>query len=120
MSTVSGGGANDDCIRPRRSSTPDDDHDDHDARLYLHVGPCGDFWTGRSIFAAKHLQPGYVRSVELDVSLDVDALLDLLQKEDDDDNGDASWARAIYDEGALPPDLLHRLRALREEGEKNA
>ncbi|KAL3774478.1 hypothetical protein ACHAW5_001233 [Stephanodiscus triporus] len=118
MSTVSGGGANDDDFRPRRSSTPDDDDNDHDARLYLHVGPCGDFWTGRSIFAAKHLQPGYVRSVELDVSLDVDALLDLLQEEDDDD--DASWARAIYDEGALPPDLLRRLRALRKESDKNA
>ena len=120
-----GGGANDDDddddSRPRRSSTSGGDGDGGDAaRLYLHVGPSGDFWTGPSIFAAKHLQPGYVRSVELDGSLDADALLELLEEDEEDDggDGDSSWTRTIYDEGALPPDLLVRLRAL--EGEKKA
>ena len=120
-----GGGANDDDdnSHPRRSSTSGGDGDGGDAaRLYLHVGPSGDFWTGPSIFAAKHLTPGYVRSVELGRSLDADALLELLDEEDekkgeeeeDDEGGgdDASWTRTIYDEGALPPELLARLRAL--------
>ncbi len=128
-STASGGGGgakgdDDDKSLPRRlspsTSGGDGDGDDAAARLFLHVGPSGDFWTGRSIFAAKHLQPGYVRSVELDGSIDADALLELLEEEEeeDDDGGDASWTRTFYDEGALPPDLLARLRAL--EGEKKA
>jgi hypothetical protein len=33
--------------------------------IYLHIGPSGDFWTGSAIFAAKHLQPGYVKSILL-------------------------------------------------------
>jgi hypothetical protein len=135
-STASGGGGganddddDDDDSHPRRSSTSGGDGGGDAARLYLHVGPSGDFWTGPSIFAAKHLTPGYVRSVELGRSLDVDALLELLDEEEDeekegegeeeeDEGGgdDASWTRTIYDEGALPPDLLARLRAL--EGEK--
>lgn len=71
--------------------------------IYLHVGPSGDFWTGHSIFAAKHLQPDYVKSVKLDEKIDVDALLDLLEE-----NGD-EWAQAIYDEGKFPQVLLDRL-----------
>jgi hypothetical protein len=67
------------------------------------VGPSGDFWTGHSIFAAKHLQPDYVKSVKLDETLDVDKLLELLE-----DNGD-EWTRTIYDEEVLPQELLDRL-----------
>ena len=114
----SGRGANDVDSTPRGSSKSDDD--DEYSRLYLHVGPCGDFWTGRSIFAAKHLQPGYVKSVELDKSLDVDALLELLEEGDDngdDSGGDASWTRMIYDEGTLPSDLLDRMRVRKGEKE---
>jgi hypothetical protein len=33
--------------------------------LFLHIAPCGDFWTGREVFAAKHLQPDYVRSIAI-------------------------------------------------------
>lgn len=36
-----------------------------DAQLYLHIGPSGDSWTGAAMFAAKHLQPGYVKSIAL-------------------------------------------------------
>jgi hypothetical protein len=116
-SIVSGRGAKEDDFT-RRSTKSDDDVDDEYSRLYLHVGPCGDYWTGRSIFAAKHLQPGYVKSVELDKSLDVDVLLELLEEEDngDDGGGDASWTRMIYDEGTLPSDLIDRARV--RKGEK--
>lgn len=115
-SVASGRGANDDDSTPRRSSNSDDGGEY--SPLYLHVGPCGDFWTGPSIFAAKHLQPGYVKSVELDESLDVDALLELLEEEDDNDvdsGGDASWTRMIYDEGMLPSDLIDLARARKVE-----
>ena len=88
-STASGGGGgandDDDDSHPRRSSTSGGDGGGDAARLYLHVGPSGDFWTGPSIFAAKHLTPGYVRSVELGRSLDADALLELLEEEEDEE-----------------------------------
>ena len=32
---------------------------------YLHIGPSGDSWISYSIFAAKHLQPDYVKSLPL-------------------------------------------------------
>jgi hypothetical protein len=70
--------------------------------LYLHVGPSGDCWTGHSIFAAKHLQPDYVKSVKLEPDICVDTLLEVLEENDD-------WARQVYDDEALPDDLLDRL-----------
>jgi hypothetical protein len=27
-------------------------------QVYLHISPCGDWWSGTEVFAAKHLQPG--------------------------------------------------------------
>ena len=75
--------------------------------IYLHVGPSGDFWTGHSIFAAKHLPPDYVKSVKLDDDMDVDGLLELLEEASDYDG--TQWTRAIYDEGSFPKDLLDRL-----------
>jgi hypothetical protein len=51
--------------------------------LYLHVGPSGDFWTGHLIFAVKHLQPDYVKSVRLEPGVCVNTLLDLLEENDD-------------------------------------
>jgi hypothetical protein len=73
--------------------------------LYLHVGPSGDCWTGHEIFAAKHLQPDYVKSVRLESGVCVDTLLELLEENDD-------WARHIYDNEAFPDDLLQRLKAI--------
>jgi hypothetical protein len=70
--------------------------------LYLHVGPSGDCWTGHSIFAAKHLQPDYVKSVKLEPETCVDTLLEVLEEND-------NWARQVYDHGALPDDLLDHL-----------
>lgn len=72
--------------------------------IYLHVGPSGDFWQGPSLFAAKHLQPDYVKSIRLKDHLEdqVDLLLELLEEED----SHGEWIRSIYDEGVLPADLL--------------
>jgi hypothetical protein len=88
---------------------PPDGVIDSNNSVYLHVGPSGDFWTGHSIFAAKHLQPDYVKSVKLDDTMDVDSLLDLLEE-----NGD-EWTHAIYDEGAFPKELLDRLDEISKE-----
>lgn len=41
-------------------------------QMYLHIAPCGDFWTDTEIFAAKHLQPDYVKSIPISTSLSVD------------------------------------------------
>ncbi|KAL7545246.1 hypothetical protein ACHAWF_013561 [Thalassiosira exigua] len=37
---------------------------------YFHVSPSGDWWTGPSIFAAKHLQPDYVKSIPMPPGFD--------------------------------------------------
>ena len=41
-------------------------------QLFLHVSPSGDCWTGQEIFAAKHLQPDYVRSIPVPDGFDPD------------------------------------------------
>jgi hypothetical protein len=38
--------------------------------LFLHIAPCGDFWTGHEVFAAKHLQPDYVRSIAIPADME--------------------------------------------------
>jgi hypothetical protein len=79
--------------------------------LYLHIGPGGDSWTGASIFAAKHLQPDYVKSILLPKDCDEDsstteALLAAIEE-------DASLQRQIYDEERIPPSLLEKARETR-------
>lgn len=72
--------------------------------LYLHVGPSGDVWTGESIFAAKHLQPDYVKSVSLEgepaamMENDGSLLTEILESRLD-------WALEIYDRECLPDAL---------------
>lgn len=36
-----------------------------DEDIYLHISPDGDYWISGEIFAAKHLQPEYVRSIPM-------------------------------------------------------
>lgn len=80
--------------------------------LYLHIGPAGDAWTGTELFAAKHLQPDYVKSIllpplHLDEGDDADdystatteALIHAIEQ-------DTALARQIYDEAQIPPSLL--------------
>ena len=44
--------------------------------IYLHISPCGDFWIGSRIFAAKHLQPDYVKSIPVPGTFDPDDFFD--------------------------------------------
>jgi hypothetical protein len=43
----------------------DDDDDDDDEGQFLHISPCGDWWCGSSLYAAKHNPSDYVRSLPL-------------------------------------------------------
>ena len=56
-------------------------------QVYLHIAPCGDYWSGHEVFAAKHLQPDYVKSIPWNLKVtpedyledykgDLDALLE--------------------------------------------
>ena len=70
--------------------------------LYLHIGPSGDCWTGSSIYAAKHLQPDYVKSILLPLDVDIECLLERLEAQ-------PKTSQKIYDDGELPNCLLERL-----------
>jgi hypothetical protein len=85
-------------------SSNDDDDDDSQVIRYLHLGPSGDAWTGDSLFAAKHLQPDYVRSIPLCGFNNTaeETLLEVLDENED-------WTREIYDTQTLPDDLKKRL-----------
>ena len=92
-----------------RDENDDTKVDDSKTSLFLHIGPSGDCWTGPSIFAAKHLQPDYVRSVALppnfhDEGAPVDALLDAIEE-------DSTLQHQIYDEERIPESLLEKVRA---------
>lgn len=67
--------------------------------MYLHVGPSGDCWAGASIFAAKHLQPDYVRSIVLPPLTCVESLLERLES-------DPKLAQQIYDDEKVLAPLL--------------
>mmetsp|Transcript_22187 Transcript_22187/g.47724 ORF Transcript_22187/g.47724 Transcript_22187/m.47724 type:complete len:167 (-) Transcript_22187:275-775(-) len=127
----SAGQARGDLARPFGNDS--DGADDSGKTVYFHVSPSGDWWTGPSIFAAKHLQPDYVRSIPIPPGFDPN----LCFGEDDDDDNDQgeignktkattshklgdtqqskiklSWEEKqellhkIYDEGEIPPRLL--------------
>jgi hypothetical protein len=105
------------------STTASDNTTQKSKTVFLHVGPSGDCWTGDSIFAAKHLQPDYVRSISLaedemmmaflddDNDDTTDILLALLDENDD-------WAREIYDTKKFPSELLKRLKGEMETQEQ--
>jgi len=90
--------------------------------LYLHVSPDGDFWTGDELFAAKHLEPNYVRSV---------ALPEYLSDKNDNDNTETcikeifdfneleKLMREVYDTESLPSQFLARLQCLESQVEEN-
>lgn len=65
----------------------------HDNALSLHISPCGDWWLGTEIYAAKHNPSGYVRSIKLpDDFSEHDHSLDSLPE---------STFLAMYDTGFL-------------------
>ena len=81
---------------------------DNNKTLYLHVGPAGECWTGHSIFAAKHLQPDYVRSIAIPVDTDPATLVSILED-------DPLTAQQIYDQSSFPVDLAERMQAFQKE-----
>jgi hypothetical protein len=70
--------------------------------LYLHVGPSGECWTGDEIFAAKHFQPDYVKSILLPPNVDPTRVLEVVE-------ADVKLGQRIYDEARLPPSLITAL-----------
>lgn len=58
--------------------------------IYLHMGPSGDCWTGPAVFAAKHLQPGYIKSFPLPTDARIEIIEKLLGE-------DPALACEIYD-----------------------
>ena len=74
---------------------------------FLHSG---DWWTGPSIFAAKHLQPDYVKSIPIPAGFDPSKHFS--EDEDESESSGMSWEEKqqllhqIYDEGKLPDYLL--------------
>jgi hypothetical protein len=82
-----------------------------EGRLFLHVGPDGDCWTGKSIFAAKHLQPDYVQSIEIPRDMDAVTLVEYLEDQ-------PTVAQEIYDTKKFPTELLERLRQYKEGNER--
>jgi hypothetical protein len=46
---------------------------------YIHISPCGDWWIGTEIFAAKHLPSDFVKSILLPTKYDVKLLNSLPQ-----------------------------------------
>jgi hypothetical protein len=95
-------------------SSKEEASSDNKKPLYLHVGPSGDVWTGDSIFAAKHLQPDYVKSVSLEgeppAIAEGNILIEVLEERSD-------WAQEVYDSGKLPDALRERLQQLSPRNE---
>jgi len=82
---------------------------------YLHVGPSGDVWLGDAIFAAKHLQPDYVKSLPLipreSLQRNSHRLLELLEEHPE-------WAQQVYDTETLPDVVLRELEKQEGEGDE--
>ena len=91
-------------------------------KIYLHIGPSGDSWIGDAIFAAKHNQSGYVKSITLtnndeirlfDVNIFSNEekgkfLVDVLEEHPE-------WAQEVYDTECFPKPLLDHLASLEED-----
>ena len=80
-------------------------HSGSPSKLYLHIGPSGDCWTGASIFAAKHLQPDYVKSIELPANIPTEEIEPILEN-------DIELAREIYESLDIS-ELLRRIKPSR-------
>lgn len=97
----------------------------NDQKIYLHVGPSGDCWIGDAIFAAKHNQPGYVKSIALfddsnvgckDTTMGIhedegSLLIEVLEEHPE-------WAQEIYDTECFPQSLQQHLKSFYEEDTK--
>lgn len=70
---------------------------------YLHIAPCGDYWVGTTIFAAKHLQPDYVKSIPIPEDFDPEYYFENVV---DDNRIATEILNQAYDDGSLPPHVL--------------
>lgn len=82
--------------------------------VYLHVSPDGDWWTGYELFAAKHLQPDYVKSVALPRAWleDADGVESYIGETYEGEELE-ELMQEIYNTGALPERVLERMRVKR-------
>lgn len=62
------------------------------------------------MFAAKHLQPDYVQSIEIPRGIDDSLLVPMLEE-------DPSLAQQIYDAKQLPSDLSERIETYKNSNE---
>jgi len=84
---------------------------------YLHIGPSGDCWTGASMYAAKHLQPDYVKSFILSFPTHTSLLfvcdeipeMEVLLVEFLEEHND--MAHQLYDEGCFTNDFWIQLES---------
>ena len=79
-------------------SKAEQDRTEKDA-LYLHVAPDGDHWISGEIFAAKHLQPDYVKSILIPNESEMN-ILKTIEDFDNDDGFDVLM-KDVYDTGDL-------------------
>ena len=83
----------------------------------------GDWWTGPSIFAAKHLQPDYVKSIPIPAEFDPNKYFS--ENEDELENG-LSWEeqqrllQKIYDDGKLPAHFFSNTASPQEEDNQSS
>jgi hypothetical protein len=84
----------------------------NDNQVYLHIGPSGDCWTASSLFAAKHLQPDYVKSIPLDSHVCPETLVEYLEE-------NTILLQKIYDLGVLPPEILESVSQKKDEKNEN-
>jgi len=79
----------------RNFSLSADGGSDKKNQLYLHIAPCGDYWSGHEVFAAKHLQPDYVKSIPWNLKVTPEDYLD-------DYKGDLdALLKKAYDTGSI-------------------
>ena len=79
--------------------------------LYLHISPDGDWWTGYELFAAKHMQPDFVKLVVFPDTWLADKdeyyIETYIQKMYDSDELE-KLMRETYDTGSLPLRVLDK------------
>jgi len=88
-------------------------------RKYLHIGPAGECWVGSSIFAAKHLQPDYVKSIPLPAQSSETTPTTFLEKLVEEIEGDPGLGQEIYDSETIPKPLLERISSSKTEDGDN-
>ena len=75
----------------------------NDKGRFLHLSPSGDVWIGDEMFAAKHLQTGYLRSIHISAKEDSE----LEERVEEWCNAaPLSQLQEMYDSGRLPDGVL--------------